>query len=262
MTTTCSRSRCSLNALHRGLCQKHWRLWLANNPVVDAEIVKIHLRRFRRAGVSWTRMATLTGCGTATLQKIVYGNTTRCFHDTAAKIVATPLPVDDTVGALDGLHIPVLGTRRRLRALVALGYGTGQLCELLQNQHVSELISQHRRTHVSVAVARRVTALFNDLQLEPPPPDTYTSVRARTRAARRGWAPPLAWDEDALDDPDGQPMGIANRKRRVPDDFEEIVADHRALNRTDAQIAERLGMHVKSFQRRLHRHGIHQKAAS
>ncbi|WP_329123945.1 hypothetical protein [Streptomyces sp. NBC_01353] len=35
---------------------------------------------------------------------------------------------------------------------------------------------------------------------------TGTSAKTRLRAQRSGWAPPLAWDDDTIDDPHGVPQ--------------------------------------------------------
>jgi transcriptional regulator with XRE-family HTH domain len=101
-------------------------------------------------------------------------------------------------------YIDVTGTSRRLRALAALGWSREDLAEQLGCS--PQLVERHRtgrlqRLHVSAA--RRYKDLYERLQGTPGP-----SAVARAHAARAGWAPPLAWDDDALDDPTAQPTGV------------------------------------------------------
>jgi transcriptional regulator with XRE-family HTH domain len=155
-----------------------------------------------------------------------------------------------------GLWDPVLlnpiGTIRRLQALVAAGYTQADLAKRLGMKpcNVSRLMSSGDRT-VHVNTADAVSALFDELQLIPGP-----SNAARRRGARMGWALPLAWDEDEIDDPAAEPEPPLVKRHGVPDDFASIISDHRALGRSDEQIAERMGLSLKSLQRRLLRQGI------
>jgi hypothetical protein len=58
----------------------------------------------------------------------------------------------------------------------------------------------YRKTHEAVAAA------YDALSMKLPP-DTGISRQVRAHAERRGWAPPLAWDDDTIDDPDAVPLG-------------------------------------------------------
>lgn len=79
------------------------------------------------------------------------------------------------------------------------------------------------------------------------------SNRVRARAARAGWAPPLAWD-DNIDDPDAVP----DLGRTV--ETGAIVIDLRSDGLPDSRIAEVLGIKVDSVQQAARRY--EQKAAS
>lgn len=56
-----------------------------------------------------------------------------------------------------------------------------------------------------IDVAERVRTLYDQIWNVPPPSGTQyersASKRARTLANRNGWPPPLAWDDDEIDDP-------------------------------------------------------------
>jgi hypothetical protein len=88
------------------------------------------------------------------------------------------------------------GTVRRLQALSAIGWGlvdlsaeTGMAIAALGRLRAGTHAT-HRRTRQTIA------ELYDRLSMTPGP-----SQRARDYAARAGWLPPLAWDDDDIDDP-------------------------------------------------------------
>jgi hypothetical protein len=162
-------------------------------------------------------------------------------------------------------ELTALGARRRYEALVAAGYPATEIAEEL------DLIPD-QLDEVPPHKWRDLAALFDRWQLTPGP-----SEEARELARERGWAPPLAWDEDTIDAEtvlvvtdtlDGElalmpvevePQGVApppRRTRTVPPDFPDIVAEHRELGHYDEQIAESLGLSLDALSRRLHRAGL------
>lgn len=163
-------------------------------------------------------------------------------------------------GNWDGI-ICATGSARRLRALVAIGWPLRDLAVEYggEARAIFERITSGRQTTVEAATARRIAELFDRLQLTPGP-----SELSRQRAFVKGWAPPLAWDEDDLDDPDAQPEGIAVlRKQRLTmsrEEFVEIVAEHRELGHYDQEIAEALRVSLEAFRRRLGRAGITERS--
>jgi hypothetical protein len=98
--------------------------------------------------------------------------------------------------------VNALGSRRRLRALMAIGYSEGDLAAALgwSRRTVSGLVAgEHDLTRASKAQAisdvyERLCGTAGDSQ------------RARRWAQRRGWAPPLAWDD--IDDPAENPAVV------------------------------------------------------
>lgn len=110
--------------------------------------------------------------------------------------------------------VPSAGTRRRLQALAVLGHSASALAPRLRMSadYVSKLRSctnhplMRRSTHDAVTVvydALWVTAVTS--------PD---GRRCATLAARAGWLPPAAWDDDSIDDPAAQPA--------MPDDTSDL----------------------------------------
>lgn len=99
-----------------------------------------------------------------------------------------------------------LGTVRRLRALSAIGWSQSYLAARLgKATSAVHILVVGRHDRVQRRIADAVAALYDELSMTPGP-----SEYARTTARRNGWAAPLAWDEDAIDQPDARPQGMAS----------------------------------------------------
>lgn len=97
-----------------------------------------------------------------------------------------------------------LGTIRRIRALVAIGWPMPALSERLGTaspQSVQNLVRKPGDTRILRSTAEKIAALYDELHMLPGP-----SPISATRAARKGWAPPLAWDD--IDDASEVPTGF------------------------------------------------------
>lgn len=111
------------------------------------------------------------------------------------------------------------GTRRRLQALFALGYGWNAIAKRLgtNRDNVHELSSRMKGSNVIVTVRKsnwvmpetveKVKALYDELSMIPPERNRSVAV-VLTRAKRHGYIPPLCWDDEAIDDPYGLPTGM------------------------------------------------------
>jgi hypothetical protein len=101
------------------------------------------------------------------------------------------------------------GTQRRLQALMARAWSprTVESATGIPAGDISRILANERNVtpELAVAVARAYDQLWDR---EPPRStreDRHTASAALARAHRRGWAPPMAWDDDQLDQPDGKP---------------------------------------------------------
>jgi predicted transcriptional regulator len=219
-------------------------------PYVDAQPVREHLRRLATAGIGWRRAAGLARVSTGAVSRILYGGpgerppSQRARPHTAAAILAvTPSPGQLAPGALTDST----GSRRRLQALVATGWSQARLAREL-GLTAANFGAMMRCDHVTAGTARAVSDLYDQLWDQPPPEhDQRTRIaasRARRYAAERGWAPPLAWDDDLIDNPAAGPAEGWQRpaRRRSADLAEEAQELFGREGYTREHAAARLGV--------------------
>ena len=122
--------------------------------------------------------------------------------------------------------VDATGTKRRLRALARIGWSFVHVAAELG---VSRAAVQQYLANGQVyqTTAARIADLYDRWWDQPGP-----SVRAACRAERRGWPPPLAWDDDEIDDPAATPAPpptvIRSRMNRDPDREEKVMELTRA----------------------------------
>jgi hypothetical protein len=250
----CSRPNCPGVVGHRGFCQAHYDAWRHENPPIPATIVVEHLRNLRNSGLTWRDISTLSGISRNTIYHICKPGKKYACADTARQLLGVVVPdIPHYTAAPDLKRIPMLGTTRRLQALSAMGYTSGQMAAWIgyDYKHFGQLLNGTKPS-VTVAVAKRVDALFQRLQLEPAP-DTWAGRRARTRAVNLGWPAPLAWDEDTIDNPAAQPF--TGRSTRLS--WLERYTELRDLGYNDVQICDKLGCTPEALERQQFRFGMH-----
>lgn len=140
----------------------------------------------------------------------------------AALLAVRPDPIGpETNGLVNGV-----GTRRRYRALIALGYPAKHLNDRLGlSSRTSWYLTSPDAgdyTPVTVTLRAKVTALYDAISMTPPPPGRTTTV-ALNSATRHGWAPPLAWDDDTIDDPYTEPAPLTDDTPHRGDDLDEFL---------------------------------------
>lgn len=192
---------CRCDDCRRGQSRYRSRLAHLGKLTVDASMARAHLARMLACGMAITEVARLTGCSASDLRKIVDGRRTRLRASTAVKILAGR-PRSPEVG-----YRPICGVQRRIQALMALGWTCEQIGAAAGHSRgwASELLRQEGS--VTVATLRAVSAVY-DLLWDQAPPDSIGARRARAKAARSGWPPPLAWDDDKIDNPARRPCGV------------------------------------------------------
>lgn len=113
------------------------------------------------------------------------------------------------------IFVDATGTRRRLQALAALGWSWNVIGSKLGQKGTNIGFTALKRTWVYPETAQKIKALFNELEMIPPPSDNTPAGNpvkvVKTRAARKGWLPPFAWEEDLIDDPYALPTGVTKK---------------------------------------------------
>lgn len=134
--------------------------------------------------------------------------------------------------------VDATGTRRRLQALYAAGW-TWRAITARYGTTEGTARNHARGPTCTATTARKVAALYTELADLEPAAGTPAELRARNAARRRareaGWVPPIAWDDDTLDDPTAKPYA----GERVTVDWvtvERLLAGHQER----ANRAERL----------------------
>lgn len=95
--------------------------------------------------------------------------------------------------------LSALGSQRRIHALQALGWRQIDIAEAGGWAATEDVDSIMNRKHVIITTAQRVDEVYSKLCMTLGP-----SNRTRMYAARQGWLPPLAWDEDTIDSPSAE----------------------------------------------------------
>lgn len=98
--------------------------------------------------------------------------------------------------------LPITGARRRLQALCALGHTQKSIAQRLgvSPQRVHQWTCDEKYGRIYPASHDSIVELYDELSMVVP--TGSMSTRTRNDALRRGWAPPLAWDDI---DNDGAP---------------------------------------------------------
>lgn len=207
------------------------------------------------AGYSLAVIANLAGVGRNAAYGMVRdakaGHNRPIHHSTAARILAAPRQAVEGGG-----WVPSIGTVRRLRALTVMGWSMPELaarCGIGESTLHALRDPKHATTRPRFAAA--VRALYDELSMTPGP-----NRWAATRAVRKGWMPPLAWDDATIDDPAAQPDAGARTTTSRGRPREDVVEDVEFLLdleplATARQIADRLAVTDGAVQHALSRTG-------
>jgi hypothetical protein len=122
-----------------------------------------------------------------------------------------------------------VGAARRAYALAAMGWPLAWLSRNLgvRPHNLSRMLKQPR---ISYRYWVAIRDLYETHAHLPGP-----SASARDRARRLAWPPPLAWDDDLIDDPDAQPEGVGWRRTKHAEIQHGTEAGARAHQRAGEQ---------------------------
>lgn len=246
-------------------------------PFVDAEPVREHLRKVNALGMPYWEISKRIGLAQEnSIQHLMwgrgaYGPGRQVRRETAELIMSYWPSLDDFP---DTARIDGTGTRRRVQALATLGWSRAVIGERIgmRSDHFRKALGRER---VTARLARKVAAVYDELWNQDPLAHGVSKAsveRTRAEAVRAGWVPPLAWDDDAIDDPAAMPQTDAvepivseggNLAARWllgeavvlgRDDRREVLQYlFEWTNHTTEEIAARLGMSPEAAERQWHR---------
>jgi hypothetical protein len=178
------------------LCSGHYRKHLAAGLCgrVDIEPVANHIRRLRSRGWTWLLIGAAADVSHMVPHRIYRGGQHR-----VTKRVADSLLAIEPCLVPSPLRVDVVGTRRRVQALSRIGWSQREICRRL-DRHPTMIATALSKGQITAATAYGVAQVYRTLSAVEGPSDS-----ARSRAALAGWAPPLAWEDIDMDDPQARP---------------------------------------------------------
>jgi hypothetical protein len=232
--------RCAPCSQANNAYQKAWeRARLYGRPTtswVDAGPVRAHVEQLQAAGLGWRTVSERAGVAQSVVSALLYGRVRETGRDApskrlnptaAAKLLALPIPTPlELAGAavVDGT-----GTRRRLQALARVGWSVNRLVDGTEIDP-QPLRSALHGGQVMARTARAVAALYEAHWDRRPVPDAHEwrdgngIARTIKAAIAASWPPPIAWDDDSIDDPAAVPVDV-EPVDQVEDDVDEFAVE-------------------------------------
>lgn len=144
--------------------------------------------------------------------------------------------------------VPAIGTRRRVRALKAMGHSGADIAARLGVTYQAVHKLEHSEAErVWAATAENVRRVFEEMCMTLP--TGYHRKRIRNAAERAGYAPPLAYDNIDTDD-------APRDWQRTKDDWIAELYDLDEQHAGISTVLQRLGLSRKSLQKRCERHDL------
>lgn len=194
-------------------------LW---SSYADAEVVRAHVAGLMARGLSRYAIADLAGVSPACVAGLMAGGHVRGpYAITAKSLLAVTFDLDAIPGRAS---VDAAGTRRRVQALIAIGYSLSDQAAQL-GRSVTNYYKVARNPRVSAETARAVRDLYDRLSETAAPPSSGATM-ARSMAARHGWPPPAGWDDDLIDLPDADLEAELCRRVALMDEGELRRCNH------------------------------------
>ncbi|GGM55732.1 hypothetical protein GCM10012275_28560 [Longimycelium tulufanense] len=234
----CQQSGCTKPAgiYTRGYCKRHYRkrLLYGEYGYRDAESARAHVRQLRALGWTYEQIAEAAGISAWVAHHLDTRPKRHVKAETERALLAVPLVPRAS-------HRPVshIGTQRRVRALMRMGWTTEEVARRAGIK-VRTLRTVISRGGMSYNIHLRVARVYDELSHTPGP-----SGGAAGKARHLGYAPPLAWDDDTIDDPNATPQGVERDSGRTPSaELYEEVKHLAGYGLSSHEIAKRLGWTV------------------
>lgn len=164
-------------------------------PLTSTGPVRAHVANLRQAGMGTRRIAAAARVGRSTVQAAVRFPT--MTSTTAAAILAVRPLVRPPANWTDAT-----GSQRRIQALTALGWSMYEQATL-GGQHATPYRRILGQRFVLIDTPEAVKRVYDKLSMTVADARSASWVRALAR--RRCYFPPLAWDDETIDDPQALP---------------------------------------------------------
>lgn len=178
--------------------RKRWLLdrELGRARMHDSTPVRAHINSLLMSGLSVRGIADRARVAATVISRLHRGQQPKVRTATARKILAVSAEKAYERPNADGF-VPNCGARRRIQAMLALGWRHEDITAAMGTRTTSALVLNQVGGWIARATHDAVAAAYSELADRPGPSD-----HTRRRAAKAGYAPPAAWDdEDAMDDP-------------------------------------------------------------
>jgi len=223
VNSRCRCARCTAAAREYGRRRARLRAYGQLEELVPVETVATHLTWLTTHGLGSRQIALLAHVSRPTVDGILNPSTPRRgVTPRVASAILAVLPGLDYYA--DNALICGVGTQRRLQALMVLGW---PLAEIQRATGTSALHRCLTRAQVTARLARLIRD-FYEAHWSAGPVAAHiphaSIARTRARAQRAGWLPPLAWDDDLLDDPTaaGDPAAVRPAPNGVRIHLEDV----------------------------------------
>lgn len=191
----CRRPECAA-ANYRYMSRYRLDRHRTGNRRLPADATAHHIQQLTAAGWSYNQIAAAAGPAHRTISAIAQRRTTTVTPDTERRILNIPIQPPAATQYVDAT-----GTRRRLQALVAIGWPFVLIGPAIGlHATATGRIARGDLPQVRHATAQAVAAVYRDWSRRPGP-----NQRARLHATRLGWHGPAVWDTGTIDNPAAEP---------------------------------------------------------
>jgi hypothetical protein len=187
--------------------QKRWQLdrHRGIDRLVDSQPARTHVLELLADGASVRAIAECAGVAPSVVSRLHLARQGKLQRAVAARIIRVTM-ADVHARALATGFVPKVGAVRRVQALLVMGWRHEDITAamLTANPAVgtrSQMVQHQTGQWIARTTADAVRAAYDQLAMRPGP-----SAKTRRLAAKYGYAPPLAWDDDTIDDPAAKPL--------------------------------------------------------
>ena len=237
----CRKCRIAKNAYQRRVRRlKAYGRW---QPLVDAGPVREQVVRLHASGISYNQIAEQSGASPLTISRIARGVTKDVRPDNADAILAL------TAAEMHQKLLPSVGSARRLRALVAIGWPFHTIGPYI-GLHPDSVARIHRQPYIYRVTADDVAVGYERLKGLTPEDHGVSPIgatKSRRLAERRGWPDPLWWEDMGhIDDPTFDPTTAEEElKRNGQGALRRAEIEHlSSYGLSNEEIADRLGLRM------------------